>query len=128
MNKVVHFEIPVDNLDRAKKFYSTFGWQLQDWPMPDGSTYIGCRTVETDPSTFLPKEPGAINGGMILRNDVSRMPNITMHVSSIEEFTEKIRKAGGTQIKAKTTIQGGSFAYFKDTEGNVFGLWEDEKK
>lgn len=128
MNKVVHFEIPVENLDRAKKFYSIFDWQLADWPMPDGSVYVGCRTVETDPNTYLPKEPGAINGGMILRNEVSKTPNITLHVPSIEEFAEKIKKAGGTQLKPKTTIQGGSFAYFRDTEGNVFGLWEDATK
>jgi hypothetical protein len=28
---IVHFEIPVDDLNRAKKFYSQlFGWKLQD--------------------------------------------------------------------------------------------------
>lgn len=128
MNKVVHFEIPVESLDRAKKFYSIFDWQMSDWPMPDGSVYVGCRSVDTDPSTFLPKEPGAINGGMILRNDISKAPNITLHVPSIEEFAVKIQKAGGKQLKPKTTIDGGSFAYFLDTEGNIFGLWEDAKK
>lgn len=128
MQKVVHFEIPVENLERAKKFYSLFDWQMQDWPMPDGSVYVGCRTVETDPNTFVPKEPGAINGGMILRNPVSKTPSITMHVPSIDAYAEKIKQGGGKMIKPKTTIQGGSFAYFQDTEGNVFGLWEDEKK
>lgn len=127
MEKVVHFEIPVDNLDRAKKFYSIFDWQLQDWPMPDGSVYVGCRTVETDPNTYLPKEPGAINGGMILRNNISRTCNITLHVPSIDDYVSKVEKAGGKMIKAKTAIQGGAFAYFTDTEGNVFGLWEDKK-
>jgi len=30
MDKVVHFEIPADDVDRAKDFYgSVFGWQLQ---------------------------------------------------------------------------------------------------
>lgn len=128
MKKVVHFEIPVGDLDRAKKFYGIFDWNMQDWPMPDGSVYVGCRTVDTDPNTYQPKEVGAINGGMILRNDVSKAPNITLHVPSIEDYAERIKKAGGSQIKPKTTIQGGSFAYFKDTEGNVFGLWEDEGK
>ena len=128
MQKVVHFEIPVGDMERAKKFYGIFDWHLQDWPMPDGSVYVGCRTVETDPNTFVPKEPGAINGGMILRNNVSKMPSITMHVPSIDDYAEKVKKAGGTMLKPKTVIEGGAFAYFTDTEGNVFGLWEDIKK
>ncbi len=46
MNKVVHFEIPVDDLERAKKFYhETFDWQMQD--VPDMS-YVIARTTETD--------------------------------------------------------------------------------
>ncbi len=40
MDKVVHFEIPVDDLDRAKKFYSSiFGWELQDYQFAEGMTY-----------------------------------------------------------------------------------------
>lgn len=128
MNKVVHFEIPVDNLDRAKKFYSIFDWQLQDWPMPDGSVYVGCRTTETDSTTYQPKEPGAINGGMILRTPFSKVPSLTIHVPSIEDYVEKIKQAGGKLIKPRTDIEGGGYAYVADTEGNVFGLWEDKKK
>lgn len=128
MKKVVHFEIPADNMERAKKFYSIFDWQMQDWPMPDGSVYVGCRTVDADPVTHIPKEPGAISGGMILRNNVSRTPSITLHVPSIDDYAVKIQQAGGKLLKAKTQIQGGAFAYFQDTEGNVFGLWEDAGK
>lgn len=128
MNKVVHFEIPVGNLDRAKAFYSIFDWQMQDWPMPDGSVYVGCRTVDADPVTHIPNEPGAISGGMILRNEVSKATNITMHVPSIDAYAVKIQQAGGKLLKPKTSIQGGAFAYFQDTEGNVFGLWEDAGK
>jgi uncharacterized protein len=37
MRKVVHFEIPADDLDRAKAFYdSVFGWQLTTMPVPGG--------------------------------------------------------------------------------------------
>lgn len=32
MNRVVHFEIQVDNPERAMKFYaSVFGWTFQEW-------------------------------------------------------------------------------------------------
>lgn len=129
MKKVVHFEIPVDDMDRAKNFYSIFDWNIQDWPMPDGSSHTGIRTVDVDETTYLPKEPGAINGMMVKRDNVSATPSVTMSVESVDEYAEKIKAAGGTQVQDKVVIPDmGSYAYFKDTEGNLFGLWEDAKK
>ena len=129
MKKVVHFEIPVDDMDRAKKFYSLFDWQIQDWPMPDGSLHTGLRTVDVDETTHMPKEPGAINGMMVKRDTVSATPSVTMHVESIDAYAEKIKAAGGATVQEKIVIPDmGAYAYFKDTEGNLFGLWEDAKK
>ncbi|MBI3331760.1 VOC family protein, partial [Candidatus Peregrinibacteria bacterium] len=83
MDPIVHFEIPVDTMDRAKKFYaSIFGWNLQDWPMPDGSNYVGIRTTPIDEKTRLPLKPGAINGGMMKRNDTITYPIIAANVKS----------------------------------------------
>jgi predicted enzyme related to lactoylglutathione lyase len=129
MKKVVHFEIPADDLERAKNFYSIFDWQLQDWPMPDGSVYVGARTVETDDTTYQPKEPGAINGGIMLRNQYATTPSITISVPSIDEYLEKVQGAGGKIVKSKEAIEEmGFFAYISDTEGNLVGLWEDLKR
>ncbi|MBC9795150.1 VOC family protein [Sinomicrobium weinanense] len=126
MKKVVHFEIPADDLERAKKFYSIFDWQMQDWPMPDGSVYVGARTVDTDETTYQPKEPGAINGGIFLREAQVTTPSITINVPSVDEYLEKVKNAGGTIVKPKEAIENmGFFAYVKDTEGNILGLWED---
>jgi predicted enzyme related to lactoylglutathione lyase len=59
VGKVVHFEIPADDVERAKGFYgSIFGWQLDDVP---GLDYTIVRTVDVD-ERQLPTEPGAING------------------------------------------------------------------
>lgn len=128
MKKVVHFEIPADDLERAKKFYSIFDWQLQDWPMADGSIYVGARTVETDDNTYQPKEPGAINGGIVKRDQYSKTPTVTINVPSIDEYLEKAKQAGGGVIKPKELIDGmGYYAYLSDTEGNLLGLWEDVK-
>jgi uncharacterized protein len=128
MKKVVHFEIPVDNLARAKKFYSIFGWQMQDWPMPDDSVYVGATTVETDDYTAQPKEPGAINGGIVLRDQYTKSPTITINVDSVDEYIAKVKKAGGDVVKPKQAIEGmGYFAYVSDTENNTLGLWEDAK-
>jgi hypothetical protein len=112
MKKVVHFEIPVDDMDRAKKFYSIFGWQLSDWPMPDGTVYVG-----------------AINGGIIMRNAYSKTPSVTINVPSIDEYMEKVKAAGGKLLKEKQVLgESGAYAYTLDSEGNVLGLWEDAKK
>ena len=70
MPKVVHFEIPADDLDRAKNFYSSvFGWKLETTPMPGGGEYTSVMTTPVDEQTQLPTEPGAINGGMMQRDE-----------------------------------------------------------
>jgi hypothetical protein len=128
MKKVVHFEIPADDIDRAKKFYSIFDWQILDWPMPDGTVHTGIRTVETDETTFQPKEPGAINGMMVMRDQVSKTPCVTINVPSVDEYIEKVKAAGGNLVKEKITVENmGAYAYVSDTEGNLLGLWEDFK-
>jgi hypothetical protein len=129
MKKVAHFEIPADDLEQAKKFYSIFEWQIQGWPMPDGTVHTGVRTVETDETTFLPKEPGAINGMLVKRDEYSKTPSVTIHVPSVDEYVEKVKGAGGSLVKAKETVEGmGAYAYVSDTEGNLLGLWEDAQQ
>lgn len=135
MKKVVHFEIPADNLDRARKFYEeTFGWQLSDWPMEDGSVYVGARTVEVDEQTFIPKELGAINGALVQRDEYVKTPQVTVNVPSVDEYINKIIAKGGQVVKPKQAIGDsnmgviGYYAYVSDTEGNLLGLWEDVKK
>ena len=129
MKKVVHFEIPVDDIERAKKFYSIFDWQMQDWPMPDGSAYVGIRTVDVDDTTFQPKEPGAINGGMVKRDEFIQTPQVTINVPSVDDYVEKVKAAGGKLVKPKQEIpDAGYFAYVNDSEGNLLGLWEEIKR
>jgi predicted enzyme related to lactoylglutathione lyase len=130
MDPIVHFEIPVDDLDQARKFYGPiFGWKLNDWNMPDGSTYVGAHTTAIDEKTRMPLKPGAINGGIMLRNDKAKAPIIAIHVKSIDEKIKEIEKAGGTVTMPKTDIMGmGFYAYFTDPSGNVMGLWEDAPK
>lgn len=125
MRKVVHFEIPAEDLDRAKSFYaSIFGWELQTMPM-DGGEYTVVMTTPVDEATQLPTEPGAINGGMMQRDERTPSPVITIDVEAIDEALAQVEAAGGTTVTPRTAIPGmGAFAYFKDPEGNVLGLWE----
>ena len=123
MGKVVHFEIPADNLARAKKFYSTvFGWILNEFPEME---YTIVRTVESD-ENGMPKEPGAINGGMLQRQDPVKAPIITISVDNMDQAAATIEKNGGKIIRPKMPVGDMGFAgYFKDTEGNVIGLWQN---
>jgi uncharacterized protein len=125
MDKVVHFEIPVDDTARAKDFYgSIFDWELNDADMGGGMIYTTVRTVATDENQ-LPKEPGAINGGIMKRTSDTTAPVITIQVDSIDETLKKVEAGGGTIVQPRTQIPNmGAFGYFKDSEGNTLSLWE----
>jgi predicted enzyme related to lactoylglutathione lyase len=126
MDKVVHFEIPVDDLDRAKGFYSSvFGWNLQAVPMENGE-YTTATTTPID-DTMMPTEPGGINGGLMNRSDHTPSPVITIGVDDAERSLKEVEAAGGAIVTPRTPIPGmGAFAYFRDPEGNVMGMWENE--
>jgi uncharacterized protein len=130
VNKVTHFEIPADDKERSKEFYSTvFGWQIVDSPVQMGGgtgTYTSASTVETDQTTYLPTEPGAINGAIIERTGQITAPVITITVDSIDEHLKKVTDAGGKIVESKQEIEHmGSYAYVLDPADNVIGLWED---
>jgi len=125
MRAVVHFEIPADDLTRARDFYgSVFDWQLQTMQMPGGE-YTVAVTSPVDEATQLPIEPGAINGGLMQRDANTPSPVITVDVEDIDAALQQITLRGGSTVTPRTAIPGmGAFAYFKDPEGNVLGLWE----
>ncbi len=122
MAKVVHFEIPFDDKSRAMKFYSDiFAWRLTE--MPD-MNYVGAHTVETD-EKHVPKEPGAINGGLFPRPKEAPHPTIYVAVDSIDQVLTKVKAAGGKVVTPKTPIPGmGAYARITDTEGNVIGIFQ----
>jgi predicted enzyme related to lactoylglutathione lyase len=126
MDKVVHFEIPVDDEARAKEFYgSIFDWGMNDADMGGGLTYTTVLTVATD-EKMRPTEPGAINGGIMKRSSDTPGPVITIQVDSIDEALKKIEAGGGGTVQPRTEIPNmGAFGYFKDSEGNTMGLWEN---
>jgi len=127
MDKVVHFEIPVDDAGRAKEFYRTaFDWELNDMDMGGGNTYTTVTTTPIDEQSRLPTEPGAINGGFMSRTSDTPVSVITIGVDAIDDSLKKIEAGGGSVVQPRTEIPDmGAFAYFKDTEGNVVGLWEN---
>lgn len=127
MDQVVHFEIPVDDVERARGFYGTvFGWGIV--PM-DEAEYTLVLTTPVDEKGGMenrtPIERGAINGGLMQRSTDTPAPVVTIQVDSIDESLKKIEAEGGSVVKPRTSMgEIGAYAYVKDSEGNVIGLFE----
>jgi predicted enzyme related to lactoylglutathione lyase len=117
MPRVVHFEIPADEPERAVKFYeSVFGWKIERWQGP-----VDYWLVTTGEAS----EPG-IDGGIERRGEGVVTRNI-IDVADVDEYARKVEAAGGKVVKPKTPLAGvGWYAYCADTEGNVFGIMQED--
>jgi predicted enzyme related to lactoylglutathione lyase len=116
MSRVIHFEIPAAEPDRAAAFYGqVFGWKFDKWP---GPTEYWMVTTGTEGS------PG-INGGMMKKPGGITSTTNTIGVLSVDRAVNAAVEAGGRNIMPKTPIPGvGYFAYCEDTEGNLFGVMQ----
>ena len=121
--RVVHFEVPYDDAERARGFYAeVFGWQIN--PIPELSYDI----VSTGPVSDqgMPTEPGFIGGGMTQRGATVPRPVITIAVADLDETLEQVRARGGSAVGGKVPVADmGTAAYFTDSEGNLMGLWQN---
>jgi predicted enzyme related to lactoylglutathione lyase len=120
----VHFEVPADDVERAKTFYrEAFGWQIKAYPgMAD---YHGMTTAEVGPD-MMPLKPGAINGGLFQREPQLSTPVLTIGVDDIDEALQKVERLGGKVLMGRQAVADMGFTgYFTDPEGNVMGLWQN---
>ena len=118
MPRVVHFEIPAEDPDRAVKFYAeVFNWKIEKWAGPVDYWLI---------TTGSKDEPG-INGALMKRQNSQAAITNTIEIPSVDDFLNKIVANGGKIIAPKMPVPGvGYAAYFADTEGNVFGLMQPD--
>ena len=125
MAGVVHFEIPTEDNERANTFYqSAFNWNLA--PMQE-MDYTIAITTPSDEQTGMPSAPGAINGALFPRTDNLRTPILIIDVEDVDAALSQVESAGGSVVQAKDAVPGmGYYAYFKDTEGNILGLWRTD--
>jgi predicted enzyme related to lactoylglutathione lyase len=123
MPTVYHFDIPVDDANRAQQFYkNVFGWDMKKITSqvdPNIELWM-CETEDEDGRK-------GITGGMMKRD---KLPTVTNYISvnSIDEYIAKINGSGGRVIVPKTEISNvGLFAMFLDSENNTFGLFEKRR-
>jgi len=114
MSKVIHFEIPAIDPERALSFYAaTFGWDSKE--LAEGAAYWVCRCGSAS-------EVG-IDGAIMTRRAEGQPVVPIIAVDSVDESCAQISSKGGEIVVPKFEIPGVGFkAFFKDTEGNIMGI------
>lgn len=117
-SRVIHFEIPADDPQRAVNFYTrVFDWTFQKWAGPQDYWLV---------TTGASQEPG-INGGLLKRQHPGMSTVNTVQVTNLDQTVAQIEKAGGHTVVPRMAIPGvGHLAYCSDTENNVFGVMQPD--
>jgi len=112
---LVWFEIPADNVERARKFYGAlFGWKIEKFP-----GMVDYWHIDTGGGDDTP------DGGLMSRKHPEQTITNYVNVASVSKAAAKVEKLGGKICMPKTAIpQMGYFAVCQDTENNTFALWE----
>jgi uncharacterized protein len=116
-NTICHFELPADDLDAARSFYSSvFGWTITPAPNLEGE-YLFIQTSS---------QPGALGGGLLKRRE-QRQPAVYVLVESVEETGKRIEELGGQILKPKAAIPTLGWAVTaQDPQGNTIGLFQQD--
>jgi predicted enzyme related to lactoylglutathione lyase len=135
MPTIVHFEIPANDIGRAKKFYNDlFGWKIEKWPGTEdyssqltspvtGQSIEYWMVITTDD-----KGNKALGGGMMKRQMPEHQVTNYIGVESIDEYSSKVKELGGKVVAPKHAVPGmGYFALCIDTENNSFAIWESNE-
>jgi hypothetical protein len=110
--KIVHFEVPAGDADRASGFYSgLFGYEIGASAM-EGFDYRMFQPAEDQGGAIMPSE--SAGSGLIVYLDTD----------DIDASVAKVRELGGTADDKQPVPTHGWFAACKDTEGNSFSLWQ----
>jgi predicted enzyme related to lactoylglutathione lyase len=115
-NKVGYIEIPTDNIEETKEFYSNmFGWEYEKSKEGGGEKY------------WLIKNAG-VKGAITSKRENNQTPTFYIMVESIDDFIAKSQKQGAKVIVNKQEISEGFYATIQDQQKNTFGLWQSKNK
>jgi predicted enzyme related to lactoylglutathione lyase len=109
-NRVAYFEVAAGDNQPLIAFYrDLFGWQMQEI----GESYALVDTAGRD----------GINGGIGRSGDGTPWVSFYVKVDDLQETLDGAVAAGGSELVPVTEIEGfGSFAMFRDPDGNPVGL------
>lgn len=124
---VSHFEIPARDLVRAARFYrEVFGWKVEPLPW-EGHPYFTIRGSSGEASSAGPIGKEGIDGGILPVEAGADHPLLVIHIAdaSLDDCLQRIVAAGGWLDRSPYPVGSfGSFARFRDSEGNLMGLWQ----
>jgi predicted enzyme related to lactoylglutathione lyase len=128
MPNIVYFQIPADDVDRAKRFYrSLLGWTIEPTTAglePEAAAAMQYQDVSTGEA-----QEGTLNSGGMYKRQMSELIMNHVAVEDIDAVLANVERLGGKIIMPKMEIQSvGLNAIIQDTEGNTIGLLQWEKK
>jgi len=127
MPRVVHFEIHADDPDRAAAFYrAVFDWRIDKWESDAGEYWLVATGADDAPG---------INGGLMRRRGPPPTDGAplnafgcTVDVDDVDAYAGRVAANGGAITVPKMAVpQVGWVAYAKDTEGNIFGMFQTDE-
>jgi uncharacterized protein len=128
MANIAYFDIPADNVDRAKHFYkSLLGWKIEPTKTSPDQAKIAAMQYQ-DIMTGKAEE-GTMNMGGLYKRQMTETIKNYVKVEDIDEVLAKVEKLGGRIMMQKEMIPGvGLVAMIQDTEGNAIGIWKPMMK
>ena len=125
MPTIVYFQIPSDDIERSKKFYSQlFGWKIDKSPESNTPEGMENWTVTTTDD----KGNKSLGGGMSKRAMPQQQITNFIDVKSVDEYSSKAKNLGVEVVVPKTVVPGmGYYAVCVDTENNSFGIFESNE-
>jgi uncharacterized protein len=126
MANIAFFQVPADNIDRAKHFYrSLLGWKIAPTQTPMEPAIMS-STQFHDIITGDSRE-GAMNMGLLYKRQMTEPIINFVNVDDIDKILARVEKLGGKIMRPKEEIKTvGMVAIIQDSEGNAIGLWQPE--
>jgi uncharacterized protein len=110
-HEVGHFEIPADNVDGLRSFYSSlFGWEFEQ-----GQTQ----------GYYMIKNAG-ISGALAQKENPQQVSTQFVNVESLEDYVNKAKQLGATVVKDRQEISEGYYAVLEDPQRNTIGIWQSK--
>ncbi len=119
MGRVIHFEITAERPERAKAFYEeVLGWTISSWEGPAEYLLVG---------TGSDRDAPGIDGGIMRAGGAFTGTITTAAVDDLSEALARVGAHGGSVVQEARAVPGvGWMAYCRDTEGNLFGLMQQD--
>jgi uncharacterized protein len=120
MSPVVFFEMPANDMKRAKEFYEkVLCWHI----LPDYENYYFALTAISDEHK-IPKGVGQINGGIQKKDETIGKLRLMINVKDLYNTLKKALEEGGKILIPPKKIPGYYYSVIVDTEGNEINLAE----